>query len=585
MRRPRDSKPAPAGDAGPVKPPTDTLAQAIPGGVFKDYYSQSNPPSLDPHTSQGFTTLNTIAAYTYPRILKFKAARYPAFPSGEVEGDLAETFELSPDGLQVTLKVRPGMAWEAKAPTSGREIDAEDVVWNWKKFSQVGVRRGDLAYSSDNQSSPVESIVATDRRTVLVKLKAPDSSILQLLASARIFFVVPREAEGGFDSRNEVRGYGPWLLEEYVPSARLTWRKAPNYYLKGRPFFDKIEQPFVTEYAQRLAQFKAGNIYPTVATQEDILGTLRDNPALILRYDDGQETNPPQISFGYEGDSAFKDVRVRQAVALAIDRELMADTFSNRARFRDQGIDLSTSYGGLLGPGWGEYWLDPQNESKFGPNSKYWAKFDPAEAKKLMAAAGYPQGVITELHFAINQYAAPYEQIAAAIGGVMAEVGISAKSTPHDYQSDFIPNVYYSYQGDSSKGFSGMLYRREVSYPTAVAQLFGNYHKDGGRYRGVSPDGRNAKQGDPKLNQMIEQARREFDMQKQIALVNEILRYSAGQAYSVPPVPSTLPLVLHWPVIANYGLYRTAPGANASVETITPTWWLDMTRKPVGAGA
>ena len=53
------------------------------------------------------------------------------------------------------------------------------------------------------------------------------------------------------------------------------------------------------------------------------------------------------------------------------------------------------------------------------------------------------------------------------------------------------------------------MYRLELAYPTAIAQLFGNYHPSGGRYRGVRPDGGNAKQGDPKLNQMIEAARRE----------------------------------------------------------------------------
>jgi peptide/nickel transport system substrate-binding protein len=568
-----------------VSTPVDTTSQAKPGGVLKSVYASANPASLDPHTSQGFTTLTAVAVYTYPRLLKFKPAKYPAFTDGSVEGDLAESYEVSGDKLQVTLKIRPGLKWDSRSPTNGREIDAQDVVWNWKKFSQVGVRRSDLMYDPAAPGAPVVDMQAPDSRTVIVKLKEPDASILQLLASARIFFVVPREADGGFDSRNEVRGYGPFMLDKYVPSALFHWKKVPDYYVKGRPFFDEIEQPHVVEYAARLAQFKAGNIWTPVATAEDVLSVIKEVPQLSVQRDSEFNPTPTQISWGYEGDSPFKDVRVRQAVALAIDRETFADVAYNRRKFTEEGFTVETRYQTLLGAGWGDYWLDPQDTKEFGPNGKWWSEFNIAEAKKLLSAAGYPNGFKAPLFWTPRQYGALYERETDIIVGMVKEIGIDAQSTPKEYQTEYIPEVYYSYTGDSTRGYNGFMYRAELAYPTAVAQLFGNYHPSGGRYRGVSPDGKNAKAGDPKLNQMIETARKEFDTKRQIALVHDILRYAAGQVYSIPPRPAGLGIIAYWPVIANYGLYRTQTGGSPTNESYVPFWWIDQTKPPLNKPA
>ncbi len=570
---------------GKVSIPVDTTAQAKSGGVFKSVFISVNPASLDPHTSQGFTTLTGVAIYTYPRLLTFKPAKYPDYTDGSVEGDLAESFELSGDKMQVTLKLRAGMKWDSRSPTNGREIDAEDVVWNWKKFSQVGVRRTDLMYDPAAPGAPVTDMQAVDKRTIVVKLKEPDSSALQLLASARIFFVVPREAEDKFDSRNEVRGSGPFLLDKYTPSALFHWKKIPDYYRKGRPFFDEIEQPHVTEYANRLAQFKAGNIWTPIATAQDVLSVIKEVPQLAVQQEAELNPTPTHISWGYEGDSPFKDVRVRQAVALAIDRETVADVTYDRPKFKAEGFDPVTKYQTLLGAGWGDYWLDPQDTKDFGPNARWWTEFNVAEAKKLMAAAGFANGFKTNLYWTPRQYGAAYEREVDIIIGMLKEIGIDAQSTPKEYQTEYIPDIYYSYTGASSKGFNGMLYRAELAYPTAIAQLFGNYHPSGGRYRGVSPDGKNAKGGDPKLNAMIETARKEFDIKKQITQVHDILRYSAGQAYSIPPRPANLSILAYWPVIGNHGLYRTQTGGSPTNESYVPYWWIDTTKAPINKPA
>ena len=569
-------------DQGLLSFPVDTTAKARPGGTLKSVFASANPPSLDPHTSQGFTTLTAIAAYTYPRIMKFKTAKYPNAPVGEVEGDLAESYELSGDKLQLTLKLRQGLKWENKSPVSGRFIDAEDVVANWQKFSTVGVRSGDLAYSQANPAAPVESVSAPDSKTVVFKMKAPDASVLQLFASTNIFYVIPREGiEDKFDARNTVIGYGPFLLESYQPSGGIYWKKNPDYYVKGVPIVDKIEQPQVLEYAQRLAQFRAGNIWTTISTQEDILQLKSDIPSLLIRQGDYGPT-PVMVSFGYEGDSPFKDQRVRQAISLMIDRETYLDALANRPKFRAAGLQPTTRYNTVVGAGWEGYWIDPQDAKTFGPNAKYLTEFNLAEAKKLLTAAGYPNGFSSNMYWPQNVYGATFENAASVLAGFWSDGGLKVQSSPKEYQGDYIPNYYYSYQGTSTKGFNGMIWRAELGYPTCIAQMFANYHKDGGRYRGVSPTGTNAKQGDPYLNTTIEKAKQEFDLKKQQGLVHDMIRYVAGQAYAIPESwTSTLVFTIQWPSIGNLGVVRTANGGNLPVEVYGPSWWVDDSKPPI----
>jgi ABC-type transport system substrate-binding protein len=565
--------------------PVDTTAKMKKGGTYKSVFISANPPTLDPHTSQGFTTLTAIAAYTYPRLMRFKTAKYPNRAVGEVEGDLAESYEYSPDKLQVTLKLRQGLKWENKPPVSARTIDAQDVLWNWQKFSTVGVRNGDLAYSTANPNSPVESVTAPDDKTIIIKMHAPDASVLQLFASMNIFYVIPREAESGFDSRNQVIGYGPWLLENYTPSGGIYWKKNPDYYIKGVPNFDRIEQPQVLEYAQRLAQFRAGNIWPTIATQDDVLQLKKDVPQTSIRQSGAFGPTPVFVSFGYEGDSPFKDQRVRQGMALLPDRETFLDTLANRKKFRDAGLPVTTRYNTVVGAGWEGYWIDPQDAKSFGPNARFLTEFNIAEAKKLFSAAGFPNGFSSKMYWPINVYGSTFENAAGVLTGMWADGGLKIQSTPLDYQSDYIPNVYYSYQGTSTKGFNGMMWRAELGYPTCVSQLFANLHKDGGRYRGVSPDGNNAKQGDPYLNDTIVKAKQEFDLKKQQDLVHDIIKYVAGQSYAIPESwTSTLVFENWWPVTGNQGVFNTANGGNPVVEVYAPTWWIDDSQPPLKSG-
>jgi hypothetical protein len=84
---------------------------------------------------------------------------------------------------------------------------------------------------------------------------------------------------------------------------------------------------------------------------------------------------------------------------------------------------------------------------------------------------------------------------------------------------------------------------------------------------------------------MIETARKEFDTKKQVSQVHDILRYSAGQVYSIPPRPANLSILAYWPCVANFGLYRTQTGGSPTNEAYVPYWWIDSSKAPLNKPA
>jgi ABC-type transport system substrate-binding protein len=570
------------GDSGGlVYRPRDTTNRAKAGGTMRDLIT-TDVVSFDPLSSSSFNTQSSVAYFTYPRLLKFVTEKYPNRATGDSTGDLAESYELSGDKLQITFKLRRGLKWEGKAPTSSREIDAQDVVFSWNKFARVSPFRGDFAYSESNQGAPVESVSAPDSNTVVFKMRQPDASIVQLFTTAILLFIMPRESDGGFDPKGDVRGYGPFLLEEYQPSGLHVWQRSPDYYVKDRPFIDRIERPIVPEYATRLSQFKAGNVWTSVVRQEDVISTKNDIPALLLAQGEEYARTPTFVAFGYEGDSPFKDERMRQAVSMLIDGDLLVDVIGNRDQFTADGLELPVRFNTVVGAGWDGYWIDPRNDKGFGENAKY-LRYDPEEAKKLMSAAGHAGGVDTDLFYnGGSQYGSTYTRIAEVLNSMFNEGGIRTKLQPKDYQTDYLPNYYYSYAAGNTKGFNGIIYGAERGYPTVSSQVFATMHKDGPRFHGMTPNGQNAHMGDPEVNSMIDSIRTEFDLEKQQKLVADFIRSMTKKAYNIPYPFAALGYGLYWPVIQNLQVYDTYAGGNPVTETALH-WWLDTTKPPLGS--
>src|SRR5438874_6765763 len=188
-----------------VTKPVDTTKQAVRGGILKDR-APSEPNTLD--IGNAVAPLNLTAKNVYNMLMVEKPG-YLSPSKDELIGDLAESWEFSPDGLQLTFKLRQGVKFHNKAPVNGRLMDADDVVFSWNRFTKKSPVRGN-ADNSVNPVAPILSVTAADPRTVVVKLKEPVVYTLGIFASYGSFsgqvVIVPKEADSGFDMRNDMIG-------------------------------------------------------------------------------------------------------------------------------------------------------------------------------------------------------------------------------------------------------------------------------------------------------------------------------------------------------------------------------------------
>jgi ABC-type transport system substrate-binding protein len=460
-------------------------------------------------------------------------------------------------------------------------------MFSWNKFTTAG-NPGSSAYlyhATGAPSAPIASLSSPDARTIVMKLQTADAAVLPQLTSAQ-FSPHPRESDGGFNVRSDARGNGPYLVEEYVPSNRLVFKRNPDYFVKDRPFMDRIEVPIVSDAATRLAQFRAGNIYTDVleASQESVVPTKKDMAqALMLQASSFPERDIWRTTFGWDGDSPFKDQRVRQAMSMMIDREAYIDALDNRSGFRKDGLELPVKYGTAIGAGWNGYYIDPTDAKAFGDNGKY-LKFNLAEAKKLVQAAGHSNGFEFNLYWNNAGNFPIYNRIVEVYNAMFIDGGLKPKLVGMNTQqlmTDYT-DVYASagFKDGTKKGFNGMLMRTDRPFGSPILGMYGQLNKSGAYYQGVSPTGNNVKDGDPKVNELTDKLRGEFDLQKQQALVQELVKYVTGQSYVIPQVSQAKAYSLWWPAVGNVGVFDSSPNESLWKESRLD-WWIDATKAPL----
>jgi ABC-type transport system substrate-binding protein len=568
-----------------IATPIDTTAQARPGGTLKSYIS-ADIQHFDNLSSNNASVLGSFAQLTYLRLVGWNVAKYPKEADGGVVGELAESWEVSPDKLTITMKLRPGVKWDGRPPTSGRTVDASDILYSWDKFTRVNSGAGSYRYDPTRApSAPIESMTAPDAATLVLKLKFPDASTLPQLTSAQ-FSPHPREADGGFNPRTEQRGNGPWFVEEYLPSSHISFKRNPDYYVKGRPFYDRIETPIVADAATRLAQFKAGNIYTDVleGAQEQVVPTKRGTPeTLLFQASSFPERDIWRGTFGWEGSTPFKDQRVRHALSMLIDREAYIDALDNRQGFARDGLELPVKYGTVVGAGWTGFYLDPQDPKEFGSAARY-LMFNLPEARKLLSAAGYANGFEFDFYWNNDGRFPIYNRIVEVYNAMFLDGGLRPRligKNTAELQDDYT-QVHASpdFKDGKKKSFNGFLMRTDRPYATPGLALFGTMHKDGPYYMGLASEGGDARNGDARVNELTARIRSEFELRKQQALVHELVKYFTGQMYFIPQVSQAKAFSLWWPAIGNLGLHDSSPNESVWKES-RRDWWIDAAKPPL----
>jgi ABC-type transport system substrate-binding protein len=566
-----------SGDAasGLVVKAVDTLKQAKRGGIYKS--SRSN--DID-HSDPFFTTQAAPGtAEVYARLFR-RAPGHLAPQPVEYIGDLAESWEFSPDRQTLTVKLKQGH-WHTIAPVNGRAVEAGDVVYTWGRLEAVSANRG-LLSNKISPAAPIQSITEVDKSTLSIKLAYPAATVIPMLSGniSGYLWILPRESEG-YDPRRVTIGSGPWMVSEYTPSVKINFKRNPGYHDADAILIDSFEQPIVLEYANGLAQFKTGSVYGPagvrgfIVNAQDVIQTKREVPALNLYLED-----PPAMSefafFGWNpalgNATPFRDKRLRQAFSMSLDRDLWIDTFYETSKFHAEGIPMESVWNSVLTTTWPGWWLDPKGKDLGDAAKNY--QLNLAEAKKLVSAAGLQPSQEIKAQYPLTGYSAVYLKHVEVMMNFAKEAGINMVTTPVSFTTEWRPKVA-DVQGD----FEGVSFRPDATggLPHPVEFMYAGFHHEAGAgYTGFFSSNSTFQKGDPRLDDILSKARREFDVKKQQAGLFEMQKIVADEMYIVRMPGSSNTFVMSWPAVRNEQVWVG--------DTTLRNMWLDPTKPPLGQG-
>jgi peptide/nickel transport system substrate-binding protein len=481
-----------------------------------------DPPFFDPMLTTAYR-VHIPLTFTHSRLVKHKAG--PAIAPGTfvIEGDLAESWS-QPNEATWIFKLHRGVRWHNKPPVNGRELTAEDVRYSVERFLTVKGNPG--AY----MLRAVDKVEAVDRYTIKFSLKEPFAWFLDMLANPISLPIVARECVekfGDLKKAESVVGTGPWMLESYRQNAGLTLLRHPAYFRPGLPYIDRVEILVDEDNASRIATFLAGRYdlgweFPGTINRtdwvqiKDMLQRRRPN----LKTAEFVANVETHISMRTDR-APFNDVRVRRAVSLAIDRQEMIDAVLEGA-----GV-FNPAFPAAL-----KDWALPTNQ--LGDGARYF-KHDPVEARRLLAAAGHPNGFPASVCFA-TYGSTTLVDLAQLILKDLKNVGIDARLDTKEYGA-FIASCYFGQ-------FESMTYGPQTPFLEPDNFLY-SMHYPGEQKNQSHVD-------DPVVTDFLVRQRRTFDTAKRREIIAEIQRYLATQQYYVQ-LPSGVYVAVWDGALKNYG--------------------------------
>ena len=382
--------------AKPTAVPSPAVAQPQYGGILTKA-ALGQPANWDIFSNSSSYTLEAIGP-CYNSLVMFD----PLNP-GKIIGDLAESWEFSPDGKMITFKLVKGVKFH-----DGKPLTSADVKYTFDTIRNppqgvVSVRKNVLA--------AIDGIEASDEYTVRFILKRSNPSLLLNLATAW-FLVAPKHIlqEKG-DMKNDIIGSGPFKLKEYVRGVSVELVKNPDYHVKGRPFLDGYKIYQIPDAATSFANFRTGQIlYNDAMTRSEADQAKKELGDKVLIQTANSFVGDPFTMNSKR--KPFDDTRVRKALAYAVDRNEAI-----KVLMEGDGI-----VSGILPQGnWG---LPPSELEKLPGYGKDVAA-NRAEAKKLLAEAGYPNGFSAAM--VVRKAAGTHEARGLFLKDQLSKIGIEIK--------------------------------------------------------------------------------------------------------------------------------------------------------------
>jgi ABC-type transport system substrate-binding protein len=357
--------------------------------------------TLDPAIGYDWTNWSMIKSL-FSRLMDYKPGTAELIPS------LAERFEVSADGLAYTFKIHKGVKF-----SNGRELKSGDVKYSIERavnpktqgpgagFFGAIAGFGDL---SDGKSETLSGIETPDDYTVVFKLSRPDATFLHVLA-INFASVVPKEAvdAAGGDFGKKPLGSGAFILKDWVIGQKIVFERNPAYFVQSVPHIDKFTVEIGQEPLVALLRLQKGEV--------DIAGDgvppakfleVKNSPDGANILVDGEQLHTGYITLNTKV-KPFDNVKVRQAVNMAINKERITRILNGRATAASQPLPP-------LMPGYDKGYTG--------------YAYDVEKAKALLAEAGVPDGFESVLYSTNTD---PQPRIAQAIQQDLAAVGIKAE--------------------------------------------------------------------------------------------------------------------------------------------------------------
>src|SRR5215467_9818264 len=338
-------------------------------------------------------------------------------PDGKFVPDAAESWQISPDALLYTFKLRKNVLFQ-----DGTPVDAAAVKFSIDRLMDPATRSSVRTFYES-----VHSVEVLDPLTVQIRLKHPYAFMLHMLSVYRmglVFYSPTATQKYTLEDRKSgkpeaVVSCGPFRLVEWVKGAHLVMDRFDKYFEPGLPYLDRVVIRTIKDPVTQMAAFKAGEIDFIADFSVDHIDTLRaQNPGAQIMT--GKETTPMvammKVTVPADGKPMsksraphpiFSDVRVRKAVGCyGIDRkEIVKLAFKGQAK----------PWLGIIPPGT----QDTVDVTSLCP-------YDPAKAKALLAEAGYgPQKPLT-FKLLTNTEKAVFNVIATVIKEQVARIGVTA---------------------------------------------------------------------------------------------------------------------------------------------------------------
>ncbi len=348
---------------------------------------------------------------------------------GRPKPQLAQSWDISPDGLTYRFQLQPGVTWH-----DGTPFTSDDVAYTLTQVWKVFHSRGRTTFAN------VVDVQTPSPSTVVLKLSQPAPYLLSCL-SASESTVLPKHLYAGTDILTNPHnvspvGSGPFRFVRWQRGAEIVLERNRSYWAAGTPKLDGIVVRFMPDSTAAAVALESGTVDLIGQISRSEAARLQANPSLVVQ-SETPSLSPLSTQFEFNLDRPFlKDVRVRQAFAHAIDRDFIAQSIIGSAEAADSPVPLELT-------------------QFHAPDLPRYA-FDLDKANALLDQSGLVRakdGVRLRLHL---DYADSVQntRIAAYIRSTLARAGIDLSPRPQD-QGEYINRVYSRRDFDTCMTGSG----------------------------------------------------------------------------------------------------------------------------------